>query len=106
MKRPNITPGNWTAEPAMEKQDCGIRIHTPESAAYGMAHIYSPGANVEANARAIASVPKLLGALEEVKNMSQNIADSMTEVGFHPYNTNRVLDLVHDALIEAGYTFD
>lgn len=103
MKRPNITPGNWTAEPAMEKQDCGIRIHTPESAAYGMAHIYSPGANVEANARAIASVPKLLEAMEDLipfADVDLEPDELTVEVPIEK------LMKLKFALQDAGYTFD
>jgi len=61
---------------------------------------------LEANARAIAALPELLAALEEVQSMSQNIADAFLLAGFHPDNTNRVLDLVQAALTQAGYTFD
>jgi len=62
------TPGPWTLEPAMKNQDCGWRIHTPESAPYGMAHIYSPGNQNEFNAKLISKSPDLLKLLSEITN--------------------------------------
>lgn len=106
MKRPNITPGEWTAEPAMENQDCGIRIHTPESAAYGMAHIYSPGANAEANARAIAALPALLTALEALHAIGKDGVAMRHETGKPTWSAlEETKKLTQAALIEAGYTF-
>jgi len=105
MKRPNITPGDWTLEPAMDKQDCGLRIHTPESAAYGMAHIYSPGANAEANAVAMTAVPALLEALERWHEAGQCIADALHAAGYHPDFFNRIQDAGQVALTRAGYSF-
>jgi len=101
MKRPNITPGDWTLEPAMGKQDCGLRIHTPESAAYGMAHIYSPGANAEANAVAMTAVPALLEALERIAGWEPTAAPD--EPG--GMSIMESIDIAQNALARAGYSF-
>ena len=95
MKKPNITPGPWAHGPAMERADCGFRIHTPESAAYGMAHVYSPGPNAEANAQAIAAVPDLLEALERALSIIEDL----------PYPQDYAAKDLRAALTKAGYTF-
>lgn len=101
MKRPNITPGPWTTAPAMRNQDCGFRIHTPASAPYGMAHIYSPGADAEENAKAIAAVPDLLAALEAlVRESGRSMDDLDSDVSSH-----RPLIAAYEALTKAGYEF-
>ena len=106
MKKPNITPGPWVCEPAMEGQDCGHRIHTRDSAPYGMAHIYSPGANAKANAQAIAAVPDLLEALEPFAAYFSEVPTSGgngTRVS--PSFTVQQRQAARAALTKAGYTF-
>ena len=100
---PNITPGPWSFTKAMEKQDCGLRILTPKSAPYGMAHIYSPGANAEANARAISATPDALAALAELLRAYEN-KHGVTISG----DTGLALAVfaARAALIKAGYTIE
>jgi hypothetical protein len=107
MTRPNITPGDWTLEPAMDKQDCGLRIHTPESAAYGMAHIYSPGANAEANAVAMTAVPALLEALETARDLIKVARSRFPKSVKHPDTFKLCLAdaVIGSALARAGYSF-
>lgn len=106
MKKPNITPGPWVCEPAMEGQDCGHRIHTRDSAPYGMAHIYSPGANAKANARAIAAVPDLLEALEMARDLIALARSRFPKSVKHrdTYKLCLADAAIGSALTKAGYT--
>lgn len=85
----------------MKNQDCGWRIHTPQSKPYGMAHIYSPGPNAEANATAIAALPDLLEALE----ISLAACEATQEV-IPTEEMPKAIREIRAALAKAGYTFD
>ena len=90
MTRPNITPGPWKAEFSTLKQYTSPRVlsKSREVAIAPTNGINSlPWEKAEANARAIAAVPALLEALEQLANDQ--------EVGF----------IARAALIAAGYQF-
>jgi hypothetical protein len=91
MKRPNITPGDWKTN-----EHGRILANGATLLVKGVALPHYTSLEIEANARAIASVPKLLATLESALNTLEDC--ETCEPG-----TARE---VKAALIEAGYTFD
>jgi hypothetical protein len=103
MKRPNITPGEWTLVPCPENTwNVSGFIHTKE----GDIETATAMTKGKENALAIAAVPALLSALEKFMTHAQDIADALHEQGHHPDTANQIIDSVYAALTAAGYTFD
>lgn len=114
MKRPTITPGQWSVSPRDSADVISNRAGTNPIVAE------CPGykAEREANARAIAALPDLLSALE---NMYKNnlileihrLSEYSKRHGLNPTN-RELIEAAHEvrpimeakaALIKAGYTF-
>jgi len=94
MKRPNITPGNWKISPAELKVfgTSNVYSETPGCVTLGCSALKES----KENAIAIASVPKLLAALESALNTLEDCETCDLATARE----------VKAALIEAGYTFD
>jgi hypothetical protein len=60
---------------------------------------------IEANARAIASVPRLLSALEDIARLVETEPENLHEAQVQRYCQSPAA-WARQALIEAGYTFD
>jgi hypothetical protein len=97
MKRPQITPGPWKAcqETTRGEFVTETRIRSADDS--HIAHV-TPCA-VEANARAIASVPALLEALELAETTIQRLAPNGSRA------TQGTRDVIAAALTLAGYEF-
>ena len=89
MKRPNITPGEW------KRNEHGrILANGDTLGVIGVSLPHYANAEAEANARAIAALPKVLAALETLAH------------GLNYDESSNDYQIVKAALIEAGYTFD
>lgn len=100
MKRPNITPGEWTVNEAEIKffQASNIYSEKDEVITLGCSQIKD---KAEANARAIAALPKVLAALETSLAMAEAVQEVMPTD-----ELPKAIAEIKAALIEAGYTFD
>ncbi len=92
MKRPNISAGPWTINKAVDYQNCGIRVHAPDSPKLGALHIYSKTPHKHELAKAIASLPDLLQTMELIW---ANAAESPEWIRAR----------LQPAMKKAGYTF-
>lgn len=102
MKRPNITPREWTACSGHAGEKYNIETRGRDNDCEPVATLIGP--DRRANARAIASVPKLLAALEHVVEPIGHYIGK----GKYPRVSISVsaFEQMKAALIEAGYTFD
>jgi len=100
MKRPNITPGKWKKRTSNGK----IIVCREDFQAVGIpldvCRVWQ-SSFTEANARAIASVPKLLAALESALSRIEAANDHQRAAGRLEYGTHDIVE----ALTQAGYTF-
>lgn len=100
MKKPNITPGEWTLEPGrnFSTQSGTFYLTYGRDKNTSLPHFSSP-TELDANARAIAAVPELLEALEMVH---------WWIIGSLPKGrtSSDCLRQMREALEKAGYTFD
>jgi hypothetical protein len=102
MKRPNITPGPWTAYGPGAASDSSETWEIEDAFGH-TATIYGDGDEAKANARAIAVVPELLSALLELHEYTRTAS-----AGYRNALTPQEDELftqVHAALLKAGYTF-
>jgi hypothetical protein len=91
MKRPNITPGDWKTN-----EHGRILANGATLLVKGVALPHYTSLEIEANAHAIAAVPKLLAALESC----------LLRLDHHDAQSAPECLQARAALIEAGYTFD
>lgn len=102
MKRPNITPGEWKTN-----EHGRILANGATLLVKGVALPHYTSLEIEANARAIASVPKLLAALEPFASFfNGDLADVGGGTLVTPSLKLQAFKDAKAALIEAGYTFD
>ena len=99
MKKPNITPGNWTHKATAGNHDFAIY---PEETGNDVALVRDFN---EANAQAIASVPLLLEALEALHAIGKNGAVMVHETGKPQWSAlEETVKPARSALLAAGYT--
>lgn len=102
MKRPNITPGEWNThlgilKSSQEEQLADLRVPVSPFTSLPEKEVR------EANARAIAAVPALLAALENLYSLA---AIQLNQGANMDGLTNcEALAKSKEALIQAGYTF-
>lgn len=97
---PPITPGPWNVDPALIRVTGTSDITC--SAGRIIAFLTVRDAN-EANARAIAALPKVLEALEDLlENLDETGLATMPGDTFE--NMRETIERAKDALLEAGYT--
>lgn len=106
MKKPNITPGDWHQ---VKQQDSGdIYILSKQALATGAASVCQvPRIRAEfgANAQAIAALPKLLEALEQLEAIGSGGVAMRHETGKPTWSAlDEVKRITREALAAAGYT--
>lgn len=99
MKRPNITPEEWNISKHATPE------YAPQFGIHDGQHDFAivKGDNAEANACAIAALPALLDALDEL--LATHELRGVKGETFTPLQI-RAADAAKAALIQAGYTFD
>ena len=101
MKRPNITPGEW------KRNEHGrILANGDTLGVIGVSLPHYANAEAEANARAIAALPKVLAALEPLAYFFKGDLSAVGG-GTHvaPSFPLQAFKDAKAALLEAGYTF-
>lgn len=112
MTRPNISPGKWKIKDIGTELDApnhtlaiegdsgfpGLRCIVARCCGWNMDN--QPSNCHQANAQAIAALPKLLAALESALSLLEAANDHQRAAGRLEYDTNTV----RAALLAAGYT--
>jgi hypothetical protein len=101
MKRPNITPGKWKKRTANGKTIICREDSQTVGVPLDVCRVWQ-SSFTEANARAIAAVPALMAALDEL--LATHELRGLKGETFTPLQI-RAADAAKAALIEAGYTF-
>jgi hypothetical protein len=105
MKRPNITPGAWRQNKTAVKHDI-YDVLDSEGGTIAFVPVADKGSkHAKSNGQAIASVPKLLAALEDIARLVETEPENQHEAQVQRYCQSPAA-WARQALIEAGYTFD